>query len=419
MQMEKGINEKAKTEDSQEAIINSLIDTVRREEPVIPVKQRPSVKQPASQQTKSQQRHQDTPVSLPRIVPMTITDRLILKAHFAHVYCGAWTPDGRYLATGSGDATATIWEIKNHEYVGHYVLDHATAQDRSSKDIATLAWNPEGNILATGCYDGSARLWTNRGDLKFVLRYHNEAVFTVHFSPNGQLLLTGSADHRVIAWSVATGERRHVFQIHTSRVLDVCWHDDTTFASCSGDSRIAICQIGRATPIQILEGHRGEVNKIEWDSSGELLASCSDDKTVRVWRPFGRLGPITLTGHTHHVYTIKWAPGDRKVLASGAFDYTVRLWDVMTQSCICVVQKHQQPIYTIGFSPRGKFFVSGGIDNIMNMWRTEDAALVASYDAGSGIFEAQWDSTGKNIALCLSDQNVAVINTELIPYYKE
>jgi transducin (beta)-like 1 len=426
MQMEKGINEKAKTEDAKSAIVASVLEAVRHEEPIVPVRPprpKPNPPPPLPAIAKQQPRTPPAPVPVPApLTPVQITSEAVLplRGHFADVYCGAWTHDGRFLATGSGDATATIWEIQNHEYVQHYILDHATQQERTGKDIATLAWNPSGTILATGCYDGSARLWTIRGELKFVLAYHTDPVFTVQFSPDGALLLTGSSDQRVIAWVVATGERHQVFQCHQSRVLDVDWLDGSTFASCSGDTRIAICALGKPVAIQLLEGHKGEVNKIAWDAEKKLLASCSDDKTVRVWKPFERTLPVVLQGHRHHVYTIKWQPGtERKILASGAFDYTVRIWDVASQTCLHVLSKHSNPIYTIAFSPKGKFFVSGGIDNVMNMWRTQDAGLVASYNGGSGIFEAQWDPTGQNIALCLSDSSVAVISTRGIAEFQE
>ena len=439
MQMEKGINEKAKTNSSPESIILSLVDIVRHEEPIVPIKQQPSHGSRSVQQTihvkpsnsssnttnissGNQQKKIQSPPQLQKITnpfSIDISKALVLKGHTTDVYCGAWTRDGKRLATGSGDATASIWEIKNHRVVQSYTLDHATQQDRSGKDIATLAWNPSGNILATGCYDGTARLWTSDGNLKFVLMFHDQPVFTVQFSPDGNLLLTGSADQKAVAWNVATGERKQIFQNHQSRVLDVDWKDNQMFASCSGDTRIAVCQIDKPHPLIILEGHTGEVNKIEWDSSGRLLASCSDDKTVRVWRPFDKILPVILNGHTHHVYTITWCPGNRKWLASGAFDYTVRIWDVLNQTCLYTLSKHTQPIYTICFSPMGRFFVSGGIDNVMNMFRTEDGTLVATFNVNSGIFEAHWDPTGQNIALCLADSRVVVLATKDIPYYQE
>jgi len=61
------------------------------------------------------------------------------------------------------------------------------------------------------------------------------------------------------------------------------------FASCSTDRTIAVCtlvdsQTTSTTPLQVLVGHTDEVNAIRWDPSGGLLASCSDDHNVFVWK---------------------------------------------------------------------------------------------------------------------------------------
>ena len=304
-------------------------------------------------------------------------------------------------------------------YMNHYKLDHATQQARGGKDIVTLSWNANGTILATGCYDGSARLWTNRGELKSVLVKHTDAIFTVQFSPDGQYLLTGAQDAKIILWSVANGEVKQIFMDHEQRVLDVDWRDNTTFASCSGDKKICVYTVGQQKAVFVLPGHTDEINKIEWDPSKRMLASCSDDSTVRVWRPFDRAAPVVLQGHKHNVYTIKWAPGSQKILVSGSFDSTVRVWDVQNRTCLHLLTQHTNAIYTLSFSPRGKFFVSGGIDNTLMVWRTSDAALIATYKTKGGLFEAAWDVTGAHIALCLSDATVVVLPTNAIPLYDE
>lgn len=412
MQLEKGINERARTEDSADHIITSIIDSVKRKEAL----------QPARQPARPRSAQAPVPTSAtPPPEPTEIRPgaALELPTHKADVYCGAWSPDGQRLATGSRDATAIIWEIGEEGYINHYLLDHATQQARQGKDIVTLSWNASGTILATGCYDGSARLWTNRGELKSVLVKHTDAIFTVQFSPDGQYLLTGAADAKIIMWTVATGEVRQVFSDHEGRVLDLDWRDNTTFASCSGDSKICVYTVGQQKAVFVLSGHTEEINKIEWDPSRRMLASCSDDTTVRVWRPFDRTAPVILHGHTNNVYTIKWAPGSQKILVSGAFDSTVRVWDVQNRTCLHVLSRHKNAIYTIAFSPRGRFFASGGIDNTLMVWRTSDAALIATFKTNGGLFEAAWDVTGANIALCLSDSNTVILPTKNIPLYDE
>jgi transducin (beta)-like 1 len=80
-----------------------------------------------------------------------------------------------------------------------------------------------------------------------------------------------------------------------------------------------------------------------------------------------------------------------------------------------VLTKHTQAIYTIAFSPKGQYFVSGGIDTEVHIWRTRDATIMATYRTTGGVFEAVWDSSGGRIALCSTDATVVVIPTAQIP----
>jgi transducin (beta)-like 1 len=400
MQLEKGINERARAEDSADHIIGTIVDCVKRREPLQAAragraKPPPPAPSPAPLE----------PVSVPGEAAT------VLRSHFSSVYCGCFTPDGRLLATGSADATAIIWELHDVQYATHYILDHATQQERQGKDIAIVAWNPGGSILATGCYDGTARLWTARGELKCVLVRHSEAVFTVKFSPDGLHLLTGSADKQIIAWNAATGAPVQVFSEHQRRVLDVDWFDNEVFASASGDGTVCVFKLGQPKPILVLSGHTMDVNKLIWDRPRRMLATCSDDKTVRVWRPFERGASVVLQGHTREVYTIGWAPEAQKILVSASFDQTLRIWDVHAKTCLHVISKHQNPIYALAFSPRGQYFVSAGIDADVFVWRTADAGLAATYRTTGSVFDVAWDPAGNAVALCMTDATVVVIPT--------
>ena len=61
------------------------------------------------------------------------------------------------------------------------------------------------------------------------------------------------------------------------------WKSEESFASCSTDKQIHVCQLGKDRPIKSFQGHTNEVNAIKWDPQGKFLASCSDDMTLKVW----------------------------------------------------------------------------------------------------------------------------------------
>ena len=59
--------------------------------------------------------------------------------------------------------------------------------------------------------------------------------------------------------------------------------------------------------------------------NGELLASGSDDKSIRIWRVSTGESIKTLTGHTHGVYSVAFSHNG-EYLASGCWEKTISLW---------------------------------------------------------------------------------------------
>ena len=429
MQLEKSINARARSEESAGNIINSIVESAHQQEIIHLQKQIPKQKPATRAQTpiSSQQIAPASPpppeplLEIPHVVELSTEAAQCLQKHDMEVFYGAWTPDSSAFATVSADATALIWLVKDHKFTDTLKLEHAASQDRANKGVVSLAWNSTGTLLATGCDDGTARLWTRKGALKFVLSSHKESIFAIQFSPNDKYLLTCSKDKQVIVWKVADGGKQQVFNYHEGSTLDVDWYDDNTFASCSGDYKILICQVGSSGIIKKLEGHTKDVNKISWDPTRKYLASCSDDSTVCVWRPFENADPIVFRGHKKEVYTIKWVPGvnSPRYLASGAFDNAIKVWDVPNCQCLYTIEKHTQPIFTISFSPRGKYFASGGNDMCLNIFRTADGAQIGKYNASGGLFDSAWSPNGEMIAICETDASVAVIPTSLLPNFHE
>src|SRR5438270_835071 len=78
-----------------------------------------------------------------------------------------------------------------------------------------------------------------------------------------------------------------------------------------------------------LSGHTGGIYSVAWSPGGRLLASGSQDSTIRLWEAATGKLLHTFNGHTDYVYSVAWSP-DGRSLASSSGDSTIRLWETAT-----------------------------------------------------------------------------------------
>ena len=148
--------------------------------------------------------------------------------------------------------------------------------------IEMCCFQPSGTQLATGSYDGYARIWSSDGNLTSTLGQHKGPIFALKWNKKGNYILSAGVDRTTIIWDANSGHCEQQFSFHSAPALDVDWQSDITFASCSTDQKIHVCRLGESRPVKTFHGHQNEVNAIKWDPQGRLLASCSDDMTLKV-----------------------------------------------------------------------------------------------------------------------------------------
>jgi WD40 repeat protein len=87
-----------------------------------------------------------------------------------------------------------------------------------------------------------------------------------------------------------------------------------------------------------------------------LIASGSDDKTIRIWNlnekacsPIVTLGEKGSNGHAANVRAIAFAPEIVWCLLSGSWDSTIRVWDIRSGICMLTITDHNSDVYGISF----------------------------------------------------------------------
>jgi WD40 repeat protein/DNA-binding SARP family transcriptional activator len=139
-------------------------------------------------------------------------------------------------------------------------------------------------------------------------------------------------------------------------------------ATASDDGTVRLWDQITGRPIgKPLTGHTDTVSAVAFSPDGRLLASASHDRTVRLWDPFtGQPASIPLTGHTDSVLAVAFSP-DGRWLASASVDQTVRLWDPVTgRSVGTPLNGRVGPVYALAFSPDGRLLASA--DRTARLW---------------------------------------------------
>jgi WD40 repeat protein len=244
--------------------------------------------------------------------------------------------------------------------------------------VTSVAFDPQGEMLASASEDTTVKLWdVQSGKLLRTLEGHQSDVGCVAFDPQGGMLASGSADHTVKLWKARSGKLLRMFEGHRDWVRSVAFDPQGgTLASGSDDDTVKLWEAQSGKLLRTLEGHRDWVWSVTFDPQGGMLASASKDETVKLWEVQSGKLLRTLEGHRGQVYCVAFDWQDRK-LASGSEDKTVKLWEARSGKLLHTLEGHTGRVNHVAFSPEGRMLASKSQDHTIRLWSCETWETVA------------------------------------------
>ncbi len=299
------------------------------------------------------------------------------KGHTNYISAITWSPDGKYIASASGDHTVQIWDANTgttlRTYRGH------------NSEVLAVAWSPNGQYIASGSLDSTVQVWqATTGILLYTYKGHSDAVFSLTWSPDSTRIVSAGNDGTMQVWDASSGKSSFSYSTFSIRGTpaawnSVVWSPDGKSIAIGGLGDVIVLDAATGKHINYYGFHGGIVHAVCWSPDSSYIAVGSADFTVLVWNIADKQNVYTYTGHTTDIFTVAWSP-DGKRIASGSADGLVETWDALTGKHAYTYRGHSDfypghfisgsasAVNSVEWSPSGKRIASGSSDTTVQIW---------------------------------------------------
>ncbi|BAY24401.1 WD-40 repeat protein [Calothrix sp. NIES-2100] len=243
------------------------------------------------------------------------------------------------------------------------------------------------------------------------LEGHEGEVYSATFSPNGQRIISASADHTVKVWN-SQGKWLFDLKGHQGKVYRASFSPDGQRIVTASEDKTAKVWNSQGQWLFDLKGHQGQVYAASFSPDGQRIVTASEDRTAKVWNSQGQW-LFDLKGHQGQVYSANFSRDGQRIVTASE-DRTAKVWNSQGQ-LLFDLKEHQAPIYSASFSPNGQRIVTASEDNEVNIWEIKNNSLNPHPDplfikplSNYNVMNANFSPDGRRIVVTFNNGNAEI-----------
>ncbi|KRX01399.1 WD40-repeat-containing domain [Pseudocohnilembus persalinus] len=277
-----------------------------------------------------------------------------------------------YIISAGKDKTCILWKFRGTKDEFNNNIQYDPENENDKEKIAEL-------------YEKRKQNCQNYYSPDFVqvaiFHGHIEVVTAVSIAPKtGKLFASCSSDKNIKIWSL------NQFQ-----------NDSQTFDK---NGNYQIQQVNQS--LHNTFGHEKDINVVRLAPNEKLLASASQDRSIKIWKVEGLTTHLVLKGHKRGVWDVAFSPVEQ-VLASASGDQTVKIWNLLDGQCIHTLEGHIGSVLKVQWICHGLEVLSAGGDALVKIWNIKKETCVNTFEQHEGkiwaLDASNYDAEGKQYFL--------------------
>ena len=326
------------------------------------------------------------------------------------VYCLAFSPDGKFIATCMEDTTTIMWDTSAGS--ARYTLKSASSYPTlpaGKSPTACVIFSPNGGVVATTINDNNATLWnTYDGSLNHTLLKHSDLVDSIVFSHDGLRVATCAVDGIAIVWDTNTGVGMHAFfEENFGDRLQIAFCPKTHILATFSTNRCVLWNAEGKVKHDLSKSwfKDKEVSALAFHPDGSMFITGEDNGRVTLWGDSNgyvvRPKQAFVEHHTR-VSVVTFSPGDGSTFASCSNDGVVIIRDAKDESFpIKITLTGLGVILNMMFSFDGCMIVTCSDQGTATVWNTVDGSITKT--CTGDVWAVEFSPNGSTLATGMND----------------